>query len=67
MQQQAAQLTQQGLGTYQPYLQNATNLMRQAAMAAQDVGLGGLQEAFGATRAGQNGLATGLNRRRLNA
>jgi len=32
MQQQAAQLAQQGIGTYQPYLQSATDLMRQGAM-----------------------------------
>ena len=56
MQQQAAQLAQQGIGTFQPFLQSATDLTRQGAMAAQDVGLGGLQEAFGATRAGQDVL-----------
>ena len=61
MQQQAAQLTQQGLGTYQPYLQNALNLSQTGAEVARTSGLGGIQEAFGATRMGQQGLAQAMN------
>lgn len=57
MQQQAAQLAQQGIGRYQPYLQQGLGAMRAGEQAARTTGLGGLQEAFGATREGQAALS----------
>lgn len=57
MQQQAAQMAQQGIGGYQPYLQQGLGAMRAGEQAARTTGLGGLQEAFGATREGQAALS----------
>ena len=57
MQQQAAQLAQQGIGGYQPYLQQGLGAMRAGEQAARTTGLGGLQEAFGAAREGQAALS----------
>lgn len=57
MQQQAAQLAQQGIGGYQPYLQQGLGAMRAGEQAARTTGLGGLQEAFGAAREGQSALS----------
>ena len=56
-QQQAAQMVQQGIGGYQPYLQAGLGAMRAGEEVARTSGLGGLQEAFGATREGQAALS----------
>ena len=50
MQQQAAQMVQQGIGGYQPYLQAGLGAMRAGEQAARTTGLGGLQEGFDLTR-----------------
>lgn len=57
MQQQAAQMVQQGIGGYEPYLQAGLGAMRAGEEVARTSGLGGLQEAFGATREGQSALS----------
>jgi hypothetical protein len=57
MQQRAAQLGMQGVGSYQPYMREGLRSL----LSGQDVlatsGLGGLQEAYGAVREGQAGLS----------
>ena len=57
MQQRAAQLGMQGVGSYEPYMREGLRSL----LTGQDVlatgGLGGLQEAYGATREGQRGLS----------
>jgi hypothetical protein len=57
MQQQAVQMAQQGIGAYQPYLEQGLGAMRAGEEATRTTGLGGLQEAFGATREGQSALS----------
>jgi hypothetical protein len=57
MQQQAAQMAQQGIGAYQPYLEQGLGAMRAGEEATRTTGLGGLQEAFGFTRGAAQGLA----------
>ena len=57
MQQQAAQMAQQGIGAYQPYLKQGLGAMRAGEEATRTTGLGGLQEAFGFTRGAAQGLA----------
>lgn len=55
-QQQSAQLAQQGLGSYQPYLQEGLNTLRRGELGVNTYGYGGLQEAFDASRTGQQAL-----------
>tara|TARA_R100000322_G_scaffold148642_1_gene105319 strand:+ start:77 stop:1186 length:1110 start_codon:yes stop_codon:yes gene_type:complete len=57
MQQRAAQLGMQGVGSYEPYMREGlrSSLSGQEVLATS--GLGGLQEAYGATREGQRGLS----------
>jgi len=57
MQQQAAQMAQQGIGGYQPYLQHGLGAIRAGEELTRTAGAGGLQEAFGATREGQAALS----------
>jgi hypothetical protein len=57
MQQQAAQMAQQGIGAYQPYLKQGLGAMRAGEEATRTTGLGGLQEAFGFTRGAAQGVS----------
>ena len=57
MQQQAALMAQEGIGMYQPYLQQAVDMGRQGAGAITDYGLSGIQEGLGAYRGGQDVLS----------
>jgi len=60
LQQQAAQMVQQGIGAYQPYTTQGLAAMRAGEEAARTTGLGGIQEAFGTTRTAQLGLDEAL-------
>lgn len=60
LQQQAAQMVQQGIGAYQPYTAQGLAAMRAGEEAARTTGLGGIQEAFGTTRSAQLGLDEAL-------
>lgn len=60
LQQQAAQMVQQGIGAYQPYTAQGLAAMRAGEEAARTTGLGGIQEAFGTTRLAQLGLDEAL-------
>ena len=60
LQQQAAQMVQQGIGAYQPYTTQGLAAMRAGEEAARTTGLGGIQEAFGTTRSAQLGLDEAL-------
>ena len=56
LQQEAAVLARSGIGSYQPYMQAGLDAMRRGEQYTEDYGFGGLQEALGATRAGQQVL-----------
>jgi len=56
-QQQASQLAQQGIGGYQPYLQEGLGAMRTGQQIASTYGTGALAEGLGSTRMGQQALA----------
>ena len=62
LQQKARAMAQAGIGMYEPYLQRGTDLSQLGAEGVQTYGFGGLQEAFGATREGQNMLAQAAQR-----
>jgi len=57
MQQRAAFLANQGVGSYQPFLDAALDAMRRGETATETYGLGGVSEGFGASRAGLTALA----------
>jgi len=57
LQEQASLLGQGGIGVYQPYLQRGVDLRQSGAKYLEDYGFGGLSEALGATREGQEMLA----------
>ena len=57
LQEQASILGQGGIGVYQPYLQRGVDLRQSGAKYLEDYGFGGLSEALGATREGQEMLA----------
>lgn len=62
LQQKASAMAQAGIGMYAPYLQRGSDLSQLGAEGVQTYGFGGLQEAFGATREGQNMLAQAAQR-----
>ena len=57
MQQRAAQLGMQGVGSYQPYMREGLRSLLSGQEVLATSGLGGLQEGYGATREGQRGLS----------
>jgi len=57
LQKQASMLQQQGVGAYLPYLQKGTRARESGLKYLEDYGFGGLSEAMGATREGQEMLA----------
>lgn len=54
---QAAQMAQQGIGSYQPYLNAGLDAVRSGQGYTEGYGFGALQEGLGATREGQNALS----------
>ena len=50
-------MARSGIGSYQPYMQAGLDAMRRGEQYTEDYGFGGLQEALGATRAGQQVLS----------
>lgn len=65
LQQQASNLAQQGVGAYLPYLQKGTQARESGLKYLEDYGFGGLSEAMGATREGQEMLAQAAARGNL--
>ena len=57
LQEQASLLGQGGIGVFQPYVQRGVDLRQSGAKYLEDYGFGGLSEALGATREGQEMLA----------
>lgn len=57
LQEQASLLGQGGIGVFQPYVQRGVDLRESGAKYLEDYGFGGLSEALGATREGQEMLA----------
>lgn len=57
LQEQASLLGQGGIGVFQPYVQRGVDLRESGAEYLEDYGFGGLSEALGATREGQEMLA----------
>ena len=57
LQEQASILGQGGIGVFQPYVQRGVELRESGAKYLEDYGFGGLSEALGATREGQEMLA----------
>ena len=56
LQQEAALMARRGIGSYQPYMQAGLDAVRRGEGYTEQYGFGGLQEALGATRAGQQVL-----------
>ena len=56
LQQEASVMARSGIGSYQPYMQAGLDAVRRGERYAEEYGFGGLQEALGATRAGQQVL-----------
>ena len=61
-QKQASNLQQQGVGVYLPYLQKGTQARESGLKYLEDYGFGGLSEAMGATREGQQMLSQAASR-----
>ncbi len=61
-QKQASNLQQQGVGVYLPYLQKGTQARESGLKYLEDYGFGGLSEAMGATREGQQMLSQASGR-----
>ena len=57
LQQQAAARAAQGVGAFQPFVDNTLDALRRSEDYAETYGFGGLTEAFGATREGQQALS----------
>lgn len=57
LQEQASILGQGGIGVFQPYVQRGVDMRQSGAKYLEDYGFGGLSEALGATREGQEMLA----------
>lgn len=57
LQEQASLLGQGGIGVFQPYVQRGVDMRQSGAKYLEDYGFGGLSEALGATREGQEMLA----------
>ena len=57
LQQEASVLARQGIGSYKPYTDAALNAARRGEQYTEEYGFGGLQEAVGATRQGQQVLS----------
>ena len=57
LQQEATLMARQGIGAYKPYTDAALNAARRGEQYAEEYGFGGLQEAVGATRQGQQVLS----------
>lgn len=57
LQQEATVMARQGIGSYKPYTDAALNAARRGEQYAEEYGFGGLQEAVGATRQGQQVLS----------
>ncbi len=62
LQQEASMLAQEGVGAYLPYLQHGTALRQSGQSYLEDYGFGGLSEALGATREGQEMLSQAAGR-----
>ena len=62
LQQEASMLQQEGVGAYLPYLQKGTQARESGLRYLEDYGFGGLSEAMGATREGQEMLAQAASR-----
>ncbi len=56
LQQEASVMARRGIGSYQPYMQAGLDAVRRGEGYTEQYGFGGLQEALGATRAGQQVL-----------
>ena len=61
LQQEASVMARSGIGSYQPYMQAGLDAVRRGERYAEEYGFGGLQEALGATRAGQQVLGQAAN------
>ena len=57
LQQQAAARAAQGVGAFQPFVDNTLDALRRSEDYAETYGFGGLTEALGATREGQQALS----------
>jgi len=57
LQQQAAARAAQGVGAFQPFIDNTLDALRRSEDYAETYGFGGLTEALGATREGQQALS----------